>query len=343
MLTAIIEVHSSHSCSDPHTTVNPRISLYQFFSARRPAVEDASGLRVPPRTAPDGAGRRRSAGGKASPDRRGRHRHRQNAGLPGAGHSGRGKRVIISTGTKNLQEQLFYKDVPFLAQHCPDLEVCYMKGRNNYLCRKKLYDLTDQPMLSGLEEIEQYRAIRSGTKPPRPATAPSWSVLAGIEPALAQARRPCRKLYRARNARSSTAASSPTCAGARPRATSSSSTTISSSPTWQSRWRPKTRRERRHPARVRRRNLRRGARTGRRCRQLLRRQRERRTLRRTRPRPGIRGAEEQGRVARIAARRHRAYASAAAFSSRCCRPAKAAFRSRRARNSWKRTATSTWA
>jgi ATP-dependent DNA helicase DinG len=71
-----------------------------------------------------------------------------------------GKRVIISTGTKNLQEQLFFKDVPFLAQHCRDLKVCYMKGRNNYLCRKKLYDLTDQPVLSGLEEIEQYRAIK---------------------------------------------------------------------------------------------------------------------------------------------------------------------------------------
>ena len=75
-----------------------------------------------------------------------------------------GKRVIISTGTKNLQEQLFYKDVPFLERALfPDgsgkLNVCYMKGRNNYLCRKKLYDLTDQPVLSGLEEIEHYRAI----------------------------------------------------------------------------------------------------------------------------------------------------------------------------------------
>jgi ATP-dependent DNA helicase DinG len=75
-----------------------------------------------------------------------------------------GKRVIISTGTKNLQEQLFYKDVPFL-EHAlfaggnSRISVCYMKGRNNYLCRKKLYDLTDQPVLSGLEEIEQYRAI----------------------------------------------------------------------------------------------------------------------------------------------------------------------------------------
>src|SRR5512146_1966659 len=40
-----------------------------------------------------------------------------------------GKRVIISTGTKNLQEQLYYKDVPFLSQHMPELRVCYMKGR----------------------------------------------------------------------------------------------------------------------------------------------------------------------------------------------------------------------
>ena len=70
-----------------------------------------------------------------------------------------GKRVIISTGTKNLQEQLFYKDVPFLKQHLGDLRVCYMKGRNNYLCRKKLYELTDQPILSGLEEIDHFRAI----------------------------------------------------------------------------------------------------------------------------------------------------------------------------------------
>ena len=75
-----------------------------------------------------------------------------------------GKRVIISTGTKNLQEQLFYKDVPFLQQHLGELRVCYMKGRNNYLCRKKLYELTDQPILTGLQEIEQYRAIAEWEK-----------------------------------------------------------------------------------------------------------------------------------------------------------------------------------
>jgi ATP-dependent DNA helicase DinG len=75
-----------------------------------------------------------------------------------------GKRVIISTGTKNLQEQLFFKDIPFLeqllfSQNPGKLRVCYMKGRNNYLCRQKLYDLTDQPVLSGLDEIEHYRQI----------------------------------------------------------------------------------------------------------------------------------------------------------------------------------------
>jgi ATP-dependent DNA helicase DinG len=85
-----------------------------------------------------------------------------------------GKRVIISTGTKNLQEQLFFKDVPALERALfgnksgPDrdrkLSICYMKGRNNYLCRKKLIDLTDQPVLSGLEEIEHYRAIAAWEK-----------------------------------------------------------------------------------------------------------------------------------------------------------------------------------
>ena len=80
-----------------------------------------------------------------------------------------GKRVLVSTGTKNLQEQLFFKDIPFLEQALfpagdRKLRVCYMKGRNNYLCRKKLYDLTGQPVLSGLDEIEQYRAIAEWEK-----------------------------------------------------------------------------------------------------------------------------------------------------------------------------------
>jgi ATP-dependent DNA helicase DinG len=72
--------------------------------------------------------------------------------------------VIISTGTKTLQEQLFYKDIPFLQEHLGELRVCYMKGRANYLCRKKLYDLTDQPVLNGLEEISQFTIISDWEK-----------------------------------------------------------------------------------------------------------------------------------------------------------------------------------
>jgi len=75
-----------------------------------------------------------------------------------------GRRVIISTGTKNLQEQLFFKDIPFLESLLGPLRVCYMKGRANYVCRHKLYALRNQPILSGLEEISQYQAIAEWEK-----------------------------------------------------------------------------------------------------------------------------------------------------------------------------------
>jgi ATP-dependent DNA helicase DinG len=70
-----------------------------------------------------------------------------------------GQRVIISTGTKALQDQLYFRDVPFLETLVGELRVCYMKGRANYLCRHKLSALRNQPILSGLEEIDQYRQI----------------------------------------------------------------------------------------------------------------------------------------------------------------------------------------
>jgi len=72
-----------------------------------------------------------------------------------------GRRVVVSTNTKNLQEQLYYKDIPFLEKHFDrPLQVAYMKGRNNYLCRQKLYDAENKPLLSGLEEIEDFSLLR---------------------------------------------------------------------------------------------------------------------------------------------------------------------------------------
>ncbi len=70
-----------------------------------------------------------------------------------------GQRVIVSTGTKALQDQLYFRDIPFLETLLGDLRVCYMKGRANYLCRHKLVALRNQPILSGLEEVDQYQKI----------------------------------------------------------------------------------------------------------------------------------------------------------------------------------------
>lgn len=76
-----------------------------------------------------------------------------------------GKRVVVSTGTKNLQEQLFFKDIPFLQQHFANqLRVCYMKGRSNYACRQKIYDAEREPILSGLEEVADFQIIREWEK-----------------------------------------------------------------------------------------------------------------------------------------------------------------------------------
>jgi ATP-dependent DNA helicase DinG len=76
-----------------------------------------------------------------------------------------GKRVVVSTGTKNLQEQLFYKDVPFLEKHLArPLQVCYMKGRNNFACRQKIYDAEREPILTGLEEIADFQIVREWEK-----------------------------------------------------------------------------------------------------------------------------------------------------------------------------------
>lgn len=75
-----------------------------------------------------------------------------------------GQRVIVSTGTKALQDQLYFRDVPFLESLLGELRVCYMKGRANYLCRHKLVALRNEPILSGLEEVDQYQQIAAWEK-----------------------------------------------------------------------------------------------------------------------------------------------------------------------------------
>ena len=50
-----------------------------------------------------------------------------------------GRKTVIATGTKTLQDQLFFKDIPLLASALPRTFVAsLMKGRANYLCRRNL-------------------------------------------------------------------------------------------------------------------------------------------------------------------------------------------------------------
>ncbi len=76
-----------------------------------------------------------------------------------------GRRVVISTATKSLQEQLYQKDIPFLKKHfAPELKVAVMKGRANFLCRSKLHQMADSPMLKGMEELDAFRQMRDWAK-----------------------------------------------------------------------------------------------------------------------------------------------------------------------------------
>lgn len=76
-----------------------------------------------------------------------------------AAAAGRG-RVIVSTGTKNLQEQLMEKDIPFLQKVLPTkFTACYMKGRSNYVCLNRLGRAESSPVLDGLDEVDYFEEV----------------------------------------------------------------------------------------------------------------------------------------------------------------------------------------
>src|ERR1044071_290668 len=73
--------------------------------------------------------------------------------------AGRG-RVIVSTGTKNLQEQLMEKDIPFLQSVLPrPFTATYMKGRSNFVCLNRLGHAQSTPILEGLEEVDYFEEV----------------------------------------------------------------------------------------------------------------------------------------------------------------------------------------
>src|SRR5205807_389707 len=70
------------------------------------------------------------------------------------------KKAIISTHTINLQEQLLHKDIPILKKTLPvEFEAALMKGRQNYLCPRRLERAlqSSKELFTGPEENELNR------------------------------------------------------------------------------------------------------------------------------------------------------------------------------------------
>ncbi len=96
-----------------------------------------------------------------------------------------GKRVLISTGTKNLQDQLFNRDLPaVVAALGTGVTIALLKGRSNYVCRhhlaRNLQDgrFTSRQDVSVLHRIDRFAQIsRSGDRAEAPGIAedaPAW-------------------------------------------------------------------------------------------------------------------------------------------------------------------------
>ncbi len=95
-----------------------------------------------------------------------------------------GLKVVISTGTKNLQEQIYRKDIPLLQAELPQVfTAACMKGISNYLCRRRFKDhdlrsATRGTIDSTLDAIRSWsRETESGDRAELPQLAddsPLW-------------------------------------------------------------------------------------------------------------------------------------------------------------------------
>jgi ATP-dependent DNA helicase DinG len=73
-----------------------------------------------------------------------------------------GRRVVIATGTKNLQDQILSKEVPFLQKHLfPELAVVCLKGKKNYLCLHKWKHLQMQSDIPFSEQLDLWPRLNA--------------------------------------------------------------------------------------------------------------------------------------------------------------------------------------
>jgi ATP-dependent DNA helicase DinG len=73
-----------------------------------------------------------------------------------------GRRVIVSTATKTLQEQLWQKDIPLLREACGlEFEAAYLKGRSNYYCLERGAEFARAPTFAVREEAALWPRIEA--------------------------------------------------------------------------------------------------------------------------------------------------------------------------------------
>ena len=77
------------------------------------------------------------------------------------------KKVVISTGTKNLQDQIAKKDLPLLEKVFEgelQFSAAIMKGRGNYLCKRRFKSFAQQPLFNESKEEKLFNSIQSWAK-----------------------------------------------------------------------------------------------------------------------------------------------------------------------------------
>jgi ATP-dependent DNA helicase DinG len=75
-----------------------------------------------------------------------------------------GKKTVLSTGTKNLQEQIIFKDIPLLGKALgKDVDAMMMKGRKNYLCLYRYHQYFSGPRIGEQESKRKMDRWRANT------------------------------------------------------------------------------------------------------------------------------------------------------------------------------------
>jgi ATP-dependent DNA helicase DinG len=75
-----------------------------------------------------------------------------------------GRRVVISTATRALQEQVYFKDLPLLEQAGLQVTPALLKGRVNYLCLSRFAAFDAQPLFEAPEDAVHWSALRAWTQ-----------------------------------------------------------------------------------------------------------------------------------------------------------------------------------